>query len=194
MFRVRGRAMSAVVALSVALAAGLGACGGKQATASSTTTLPIGTTTSTGHTDPMPFYVGDPISLGAISLQVLSIRDPALLTATPPAGRRFVSVDIEVTNYSKKPIDFDGSKIFTLFDNKRHDDRPTTVDGVPAFAARLATRQKLRGELVFALTGDIDAYYVHFNGNPLNTDSIYVEPRPPATAATTARAPTNPGG
>lgn len=127
--------------------------------------------------EPTPWALGDRIRSDGLQLTVQTVSDPfegADPAVTAPAGKRWVSTDVEITNLSATPLTL-ASDQFLLRDPADASYEPAaTAEELPQLEGVLPAGETRRGTVVFEAPEDARRLRLVFTGAPGDAPPIVV--------------------
>jgi hypothetical protein len=125
-----------------------------------------------------PSALGDRIRSGGLELVLERVTDPfesSDAVITPPADRRWVSTDVNVTNLSAGPIPVDGRTQLSLLDgNDVRFHVADTAEHLAGIDGVLQPGQSRRATLIFETPESARNLRLSFDGLPEEADPILV--------------------
>ncbi|MEZ5213102.1 DUF4352 domain-containing protein [Gordonia sp. (in: high G+C Gram-positive bacteria)] len=125
------------------------------------------------------FKVGDTVKLGDWKVKVNKVTDPYVPSnefVTPSPGNRYVLVDTEVTNDSKKSQTVSSMMCFDLRDdsNRKHD-ITITGDETSSLDGEVAPGGTLRGDLAFEVPDSAKNLQLQFKCDLFGSGSAVID-------------------
>ncbi len=165
------------VAVALALVATIGS-------GSSNEPAKVGDASGSSATEKAPvaaktFKVGDKVKLGDYVFVVHKLTDPVKPTnefLKPPAGKRWISVDAEVTNNAKTPQSVSSIICFDLRDSQKKKYSITvTGESTSSLDGEVAAGDSLRGDLEFEVPKAAKGLILNFKCDFLSTGTASVK-------------------
>jgi len=124
------------------------------------------------------FKIGDVVKLGDAQVIVHGVKDPFVSTnqfSKPAAGSRYVTVDTEVKNLSKKPASYSSIAQFKLQDSTNQSFNVTIVgDNLPSLDGEAPVGGGRRGTLAFEVPTASKGLKLAFKGDIFGTGTAYI--------------------
>jgi hypothetical protein len=138
-----------------------------------------GSDSGDGSGEPEVFAVGDLVELGEWRVRVHGVTDPVQSTdqfLQPPAGQRWVAVDVEVTNASDQAEIVSSAMCFQLVDdqNRTFNQTVTGASGAATPDGDVAAGASLRGAVEYEVPADARGLRLNFSCDLLTPGSATI--------------------
>ena len=158
----------ALVAVGVALFAAVASSGENEPQQVDESTGETRPDSSSDSGEPEVFGVGDIVELGDWRVRVHGVTDPVESNdefLQPPAGQRWVALDVEVTNASDQASTVSSAMCFELLDdqNRTLNQTVTGVSGTATLDGDVAPGASLRGAVEYEVPADARGLRLNFS-------------------------------